>query len=75
MRKRLGRNLALLLHPVHVHPEPQALAQGVRVCREAREADVEFVRDGKDLGGGGRALVLGKERGSGVERGAVGGEE
>lgn len=49
MRKRLGRDLALLLHAVHVDAEAEVLAQRVRVGREAREADVELVVDGEDL--------------------------
>jgi hypothetical protein len=49
MRKRLGRDLALFLHAVHVDSETQGFAQGVGIRREAGETDEEFVIDGEDL--------------------------
>jgi hypothetical protein len=49
MSKRLGRNLPLLLHPVHVDPEPEVFTQGVGIGGEAGKTDVELVVDGKDL--------------------------
>lgn len=49
MRKRLGRDLALLLHAVHVDSETQGFAQGVGIGREPGETDKELVVDGEDL--------------------------
>lgn len=51
MSKRLGRNLPLLLHPVHVDPEPEVFTQGIGIGGEAGKTDVELVVDGEDLRG------------------------
>lgn len=77
MTKRLGRDLALFLHPVHVDPESEVFAQGVSVGGEPGKTDVELVVDGEDLWVGGAIArragsLLGRR--SRTSRGGSGGD-